>query len=91
MLLAESVSLAFLVVMESLAPLERVAFVLHDLFGFNHAEVARAMNRSEPAVRQLATRARRYVQERRPRTVPDRSEHARVTEAFIRAAVGGDV
>lgn len=90
-LLAESVSLAFLVVLESLSPLERVAFVLHDLFGFDHADVARALDRTEPAVRQLASRARRHVRERRPRTVPDPSEHVRVAEAFMRAAVGGDV
>ena len=90
-LLAESVSLAFLVVLESLCPLERVAFVLHDVFGFDHAEVAGAVDRSEAAVRQLTSRARRHVQERRPRAVADAAEHSRVTEAFMRAAVGGDV
>ena len=90
-LLAESVSMAFLVVLESLTPLERVVFVLHDLFGFDHAEVARAVERSEPAVRQLASRARRHVRERRPRPAPDAAEHARVTAAFMQAAVGGDV
>ncbi|MEP6851119.1 MAG: RNA polymerase sigma-70 factor [bacterium] len=90
-LLAESVSMAFLVVMESLTPLERVVFVLHDLFGFEHAEIARAVERSEPAVRQLTSRARQHVQERRPRSVPDPAEHARVTTAFMHAAVNGDV
>lgn len=90
-LLAESISLAFLVVLDSLSPLERVIFVLHDLFGFAHAEVARAVDRPQPAVRQLASRARQHVRERRPRTVTDPSEHARVTEAFMNAAVGGDV
>jgi RNA polymerase sigma-70 factor, ECF subfamily len=90
-LLAESVSLAFLVVLESLSPLERVAFVLHDLFGFGHDEVARTVGRSEQAVRQLTSRARRHVQERRPRSVTDPLEHARVTEAFMRAAVDGQV
>ena len=84
-------SLAFLVVLESLSPLERVVFVLHDLFGFDHAEVARAVDRSEPAVRQLASRARRHVRERRPRVVADREEHARVTRAFMRAAVDGEI
>ncbi len=90
-LLAESVSLAFLVVLESLSPLQRVVFVLHDLFGFDHAEVARAVGRSEPAVRQLASRARRHVRERRPTAVADPAEHADVTRAFMRAAVSGDV
>jgi RNA polymerase sigma-70 factor (ECF subfamily) len=90
-LLAESVSQAFLVVLESLSPLERVVFVLHDLFGFGHDEVARAVGRSEPAVRQLASRARRHVRERRPRTATDPAEHIRVTRAFMRAAVDGQV
>lgn len=90
-LLAESVSMAFLVVLESLTPLERVVFVLHDLFGFDHAEVARTVERSEPAVRQLTSRARRHVRQRRPLTVPDAAEHARVTTAFMQAAIGGDV
>ncbi|WP_345772004.1 RNA polymerase sigma factor SigJ [Geodermatophilus sabuli] len=90
-LLAESVSQAFLVVLESLSPLERVVFVLHDLFGFGHDEVARAVDRSEPAVRQLASRARRHVRERRPRAATDPAEHVRVTEAFMRAAVDGQV
>jgi RNA polymerase sigma-70 factor, ECF subfamily len=90
-LLAESVSLAFLVVLESLSPLERVAFVMHDVFGFGHDEVARSVGRSEEAVRQLTSRARRHVREHRPRTVTDPVEHARVTEAFMRAAVDGQV
>lgn len=90
-LLAESVSLAFLVVLESLSPLERVAFVLHDLFGFGHDEVALAVDRSPEAVRQLTSRARRHVREQRPRSVVDAAEHARVTRAFMRAAVDGRV
>ncbi|MFW3170256.1 RNA polymerase sigma factor SigJ [Geodermatophilus sp. CPCC 206100] len=90
-LLAESVSLAFLVVLESLSPLERVAFVMHDVFGFGHDEVAASVGRSEQAVRQLTSRARRHVREQRPRTVTDPVEHARVTEAFMRAAVDGQV
>lgn len=90
-LLAESVSLAFLVVLESLSPLERVAFVLHDLFGFGHDEIAVAVDRSPDAVRQLTSRARRHVREQRPRLVVDAAEHARVIEAFMRAAVDGQV
>ena len=90
-LLAESVSLAFLVVLESLSPLQRVVFVLHDLFGFDHAEVARAVGRSEAAVRQLASRARRQVRDQRPTAVADPGEHVRVTRAFMAAAVSGEV
>ena len=90
-LLAESVSLAFLVVLESLTPLERVAFVMRDLFGFEYAEVAGTLGRSEPAVRQLAFRARRHVREHRPRAVVDAAEHDRVTRAFLRAAIDGDL
>ena len=55
--------MALLVVLESLSPWERVVFVMHDIFGFEHSEVATAVERSEPAVRQLASRARRHVRE----------------------------
>lgn len=80
-----------LVVLEALTPLERVVFVLHELFGFEHAEVARALERTEPAVRQLASRARKYVREHRPQALPDPTEHTRVTIKFMHAAVNGDV
>ena len=90
-LLAESVSMAFLVVLESLTPLERVVFVLHDLFGFDYDEIADTVDRSEPAVRQLGSRARRHIRERRPRAVIDPQEQARVTAAFMQAAVEGDM
>lgn len=88
---AENVSLAFLVVLESLTPLERVVFVLHDLFGFQYEEVAGALERSEPAVRQLASRARRHVREHRRAALSDPVEHSNVTKAFMHAAVDGDV
>src|SRR5262249_57071237 len=65
--LAESVSVAMLVVLESLAPEERAVFVLREVFGFSLAEVAVALGRPAPAVRQLAHRAREHVQARRPR------------------------
>ena len=64
--LADSVSMAMLVVLESLSPLERAAFVLHDVFGLSFAEVATTLDRSEAAVRQLANRARGHVHSRRP-------------------------
>jgi RNA polymerase sigma-70 factor (ECF subfamily) len=89
--LAESVSLAMLVVLETLSPLERAVFVLREVFGFSHAEVADTLVRSEESVRQVAHRARRHVAERRPRFSLDRAEQRRVTEEFLSAAVGGDL
>ena len=65
--LADSVSLAMLVVLETLTPLERAVFVLHEVFGFEYAEIAAAMERARAAVRQLAHRARKHVEARRPR------------------------
>ncbi len=89
--LAESVSMAFLVVMESLSPAERVAFVLHDVFGYGHDEVAQVVGRGEVACRQLVSRARRHVRERRPRFEADPGERDRVAEAFLNASLGGDL
>jgi RNA polymerase sigma-70 factor (ECF subfamily) len=89
--LAESVSLAMLVVLETLSPLERAVFVLREVFGFSHAEVADTLDRSEASVRQVAHRARQHVGERRSRFSPDRAEQRRVTEEFLSAAVGGDL
>jgi RNA polymerase sigma-70 factor (TIGR02957 family) len=89
--LAESVSLAMLVVLETLSPLERAVFVLREVFGFSHAEVAATLERSEESVRQVAHRARRHVTERRTRYSADRAEQRRVTEEFLAAAVGGDL
>ncbi|QXE38015.1 RNA polymerase sigma factor SigJ [Streptomyces sp. GMY02] len=90
-LLAESVSLAVLVVLESLSPLERAVFVLHEAFGFPYAEIATVLDRSEAAVRQLAGRARRHVDERRPRYDVDPVERRDLTERFLAAAGGGDL
>jgi RNA polymerase sigma-70 factor (ECF subfamily) len=89
--LADSVSLAMLVVLETLSPLERAVFVLREVFGFSHAEIAAAIDRSEASVRQVAVRARRHVTERRPRFSADRAEQRRVTEEFLSAALGGDI
>jgi RNA polymerase sigma-70 factor (TIGR02957 family) len=88
--LAESVSVAMLVVLETLTPLERAVFVLHDVFGFGYAEVAVATDRSVAACRQLASRARRHVEARRPR-VSDRTDVQQVTERFLAAASSGAV
>ncbi|WP_129844024.1 RNA polymerase sigma-70 factor [Streptomyces sp. RFCAC02] len=88
---AESVSMALLVVLESLSPLERAVFVLKEVFGFGHAEIAEAVERSETAVRQAAHRAREHVRARRPRFTADRPTRRAVTERFLAAAGGGDV
>ncbi|WP_433424811.1 RNA polymerase sigma-70 factor [Microtetraspora malaysiensis] len=88
---AESVSMAMLVVLETLSPLERAVFVLKEVFDFSHAEIAEAVERSEAAVRQAAHRAREHVQARRPRFAADRSRQRAVTERFFAAATGGDV
>ncbi|GAA3846814.1 hypothetical protein GCM10022226_83050 [Sphaerisporangium flaviroseum] len=87
----ESVSMAMLVVLETLSPLERAVFVLKEVFDFSHAEIAQAVERSEAAVRQAAHRAREHVQARRPRFTADRSRQREVTERFFAAATGGDI
>jgi RNA polymerase sigma-70 factor (ECF subfamily) len=89
--LGEQVSLALLVVLETLSPVERAVFVLREVFGLPVAEVAAALGRSEAAVRQLAHRAREHVEARRPRFDADRRAQREVTERFLAAAVGGDV
>ncbi|MCP2164916.1 RNA polymerase sigma factor SigJ [Goodfellowiella coeruleoviolacea] len=89
--LAESVSMGLLVVLETLAPVERAVFVLHEAFGFSHAEIAEMTGRTERAVRQLAYRARQHVLARRPRRRTDAAEHRAVTERFLAAALGGDL
>lgn len=90
-LLADSVSLAVLVVLESLSPLERAVFVLREAFDFPFGEIATALDRSEAAVRQLAGRARRHVDEGRPRYDVDPAERRDLTERFLSAAAGGDL
>lgn len=89
--LTDTVSLAVLVVMESLSPLERAVFVLREAFGYPYAEIAAMVDRTEPAVRQLAGRARRHVDERRPRYEVDPAERRELTERFLAAASGGDL
>jgi RNA polymerase sigma factor (sigma-70 family) len=88
---AESVSLALLVVLETLSPLERAVFVLREAFGLSHAEVGAALGREEAAVRQLARRARDHVRERRPRFDVDPDTRQRVTERFLSACAEGDL
>jgi RNA polymerase sigma factor (sigma-70 family) len=88
--LADSVGLALLVVLESLNPPERLAFVLHDLFAVPFAEIAPMLDRSPAAVRQLASRARRRVQGQAPTPDPDVHKQRVVVDAFFAAARDGD-
>lgn len=86
--LDESVGMALLVLLESLTPPERVAFVLHDVFGVPFAEIAETVGRSTDAVRQLASQGRRRVRERRAR-LATREQHDAVARAFLEAAATG--
>jgi RNA polymerase sigma-70 factor (ECF subfamily) len=88
--LDDSVSMALLVVLESLTPAERVAFVLHEVFGVPFAEIADIVGRSPEATRQLASSARRHIRDLRARPT-DASEHARVVTAFRLACESGDL
>jgi RNA polymerase sigma factor (sigma-70 family) len=89
--LADEVGYAILVVMETLSPAERTAFVLHDLFGVSFDEVAAIVGRAPAAVRQLASRARRHVRGQSPWPSTGAAEHRRVVEAFAAAATSGDL
>ena len=89
--LADSVSLAVLVVMETLSPLERAVFVLREAFGYPYADIAAMLDRGEAAVRRLAARARRHVDERRPRYDVAPARRRDLTERFLDAAAGGDL
>lgn len=89
--LDESVSYALLVVLESLSPAERTAWVLHDVFGVPFDEVADAVGRSPAAVRKLAARARAHLGERRPRFEVERASHEEAVGRFLAAAGGQDL
>jgi RNA polymerase sigma-70 factor, ECF subfamily len=90
--LAESVSMAMLVLLETLGPDERAVFVLREVFGFDYDEIASAVGKSVAAVRQVAHRAREHVHARRRRFAPvDPEENARITAEFLAAAADGDV
>jgi Sigma-70, region 4 len=86
---ADSVSFALLTVLESLSPLERTVFILRDAFAYPYQEIAGILDRSEPAVRQLARRARAHVRDRSPRYDVDTDMQRDVTERFLDASIGG--
>ncbi|MEV6579910.1 RNA polymerase sigma-70 factor [Streptomyces sp. NPDC051582] len=89
--LAESVSMAMLLVLETLSPTERAVFVLHDVFGYTHAEIAASIGKNEAAIRQTAHRARRHVHARRRRFEPDSDSTREIVRRFLTAAAGGEV
>lgn len=91
LVLSESVSTAMMVLLESLVPDERAIFVLREVFGFPHDEIAVMVGKSPAAVRQAARRAREHVQSGRKRFVPAGSEVAAAASALIATAIGGDV
>lgn len=89
--LANDVSFALLLALERLSPLERAAFLLHDVFDMDYADVAGTLDRSEAACRQLAARAREHVRDQRSRFSPDQEASARIVTAFQQALATGDV
>jgi RNA polymerase sigma-70 factor (ECF subfamily) len=88
--LAENVSMAIMLVLETLSPTERAVFVLREAFGFEYAEIAAAVDKSPAAVRQIAHRARRHVEARRPRESVSPAEARAAVESFQRALETGD-
>jgi RNA polymerase sigma-70 factor (ECF subfamily) len=86
-----TISTAFLLLLERLAPAERAAFLLKEVFEYDYDEIARILEKSEDACRQLASRARRHIHEARPRPPADRAEHARLLAAFAAAIQTGDL
>ena len=88
--LAEDLSVAFMLALERLSPLERAAFLLHDIFGMEFEAVARILDRSEPACRQLASRARSHVREAKPRFPVSTERGAVLAQAFLDAVLRGD-
>lgn len=89
--LADSVSLAFLVLLEELTPVERAAFLLREVFGYPYAELAAMLDRSEISCRQLVSRARRHVAERRTRFDADQERSRELTRRFMAACATGDL
>jgi RNA polymerase sigma-70 factor, ECF subfamily len=87
---ADSLSLAFLVLLESLTPVERAVFLLHDVFGYDYDQVSDVVGRTKDNARQLAVRARRHVDERRPRFEASREERQRLADRFFEAVEEGD-
>lgn len=88
--LDDTLSLAFLVVLERLSPSERAAWLLHEAFEHDYAEIARALDKSEAACRQLVSRARQHLKEARPRFAPDRAAADGLAGRFLQACIAND-
>lgn len=88
---SDSLSMAFLLVLERLTPVERAVFLLHDVFGYEFAEIASIVDRTTENCRQIAVRARRHVREHRPRFEPSREERERLATRLIAAMSDGDL
>ena len=88
---ADSLSLAFLVLLEQLNPVERAVFLLHDVFGYGYDEIARTVDKGEANCRQLATRARRHIEDQKPRFEASRQDRERLAARFFAAVSDGDV
>jgi RNA polymerase sigma-70 factor (ECF subfamily) len=89
--LADDLSVALLLALERLSPLERAAFLLHDVFDMDYPQVAEAIDRTEAACRQLAARARDHVRQDRPRYAANDNDARKLADAFVTAAATGDV
>ncbi len=89
--MADSLSLAFLVLLENLSPEQRAALLLHDVFDYDYAEIARVIGKSEANARQLATRARRHVDEGKPRFEASKEKREELAGRFFAAAKDGDL
>ncbi len=90
-ILAESLSFAFLVMLESLGPLERAVFLLHEVFDYDYAEIAAIVGKSEAYCRQVLHRAHQHLKQRRPRFEVSREQQERMTSQFLHASLGGDM
>jgi RNA polymerase sigma-70 factor (ECF subfamily) len=89
--MADSLTMAFLVVLEKLSPVERAVFLLHDVFDYDYGEISRVVNKSEANCRQLATRARRHVDDAKPRFDASPQERDALAERFFAACREGDM
>jgi RNA polymerase sigma-70 factor (ECF subfamily) len=89
--MSDSLSMAFLVLLESLSPTERAVFLLHEVFGYDYADIAEITGKTEPNCRQILARARRHVDQGRPRFSASREQRDEVARRFFAAAAGGDL
>ena len=89
--MADSLSMALLLLLESLSPEQRAVLLLHDVFDYDHAQIAEIIGKSQDNVRQLATRARRHVEQRRPRFQTTREQRDKLARRFFAAAEQGDL